>query len=467
MGDTPLTLDEPDIRECLEGVIPSTVATCAADGTPNITYVSQAHYVDATHVALSYQFFNKTRQNILANPRAAVAVLNPFTGGRYQMDVEYLRTETAGPLFEGMKAKLAGIASHTGMSGVFRLLGADVYRVLAIETVAAGDRSAARDGRRVLTALRAVCSRIAQSQDLSSLLDDVLESLEARLGITHAMVLLLDGEGRRLYTVASRGYAQSGVGSEIALGCGVIGVAAEQRTPIRISHMTADYSYGRAVRESLERAGMAGQLETAIPLPGLPHSRSQLAVPIVSGAHTYGVLYVESPDDLRFGYDDEDALALVATQMAVAMKGLADPGLDAAADATATVPAAGAAVAAAGQPTAIRHYPVDDSIFAGSDYLIKGVAGAILATILREHLATGRTEFTNRELRLHPGIALPEISDNLEARLVLLQRRLASRPLPLQIEKAGRGRFRLVVSAPLTIVEMPGARGQTQGSAYT
>lgn len=460
---TPLSLDDPDIRECLEGVIPSTVATCAADGTPNITYVSQAHYVDATHVALSYQFFNKTRQNILANPRAAVAVLNPFTGGRYQMDVEYLRTETEGPLFESMKAKLAGIASHTGMSGVFRLLGADVYRVLAIARVTAGDRSAARDGRKMLTALRAVCSRIAQSQDLSSLLDEVLEGLETRLGITHAMVLLLDGAGRRLYTVASRGYPQAGVGSEIALGCGVIGVAADQRTPIRISHMTADYSYGRAVRESLERAGMAGQLETAIPLPGLPHSRSQLAVPIVSGGHACGVLYVESPEDLRFGYDDEDALALVASQMAAAMRGLADPAAEA--PDPAPIAESRTAAPATGQPTTIRHYPVDDSIFAGSDYLIKGVAGAILVTILREHLATGRTEFSNRELRLHPGIALPEISDNLEARLVLLQRRLASRPLPLQIEKAGRGRFRLIVSAPLTIVEMPGPRGQAQGSA--
>jgi adenylate cyclase len=131
------------IRDCLEGVIPATVATCAPDGTPNVSYVSQLNYVDANHVALTFQFFNKTRQNVLANPRAAVLLVDPQTAARYRLDLQYLRTETEGPLFESMKAKLAGIASHTGMSGVFKLRGADIYRVLEIRKVE-GDRSLVR-----------------------------------------------------------------------------------------------------------------------------------------------------------------------------------------------------------------------------------------------------------------------------------------------------------------------------------
>lgn len=40
---------------------------------------------------------------------------------------------------------------------------------------------------------------------------------------------------------ASHGKQQSGVGSEIPLGQGVIGIAAREGTAIRISHMTAEF----------------------------------------------------------------------------------------------------------------------------------------------------------------------------------------------------------------------------------
>jgi len=84
------------------------------------------------------------------------------------------------------------------------------------------------------------------------------------------------------------------------------------------------------------------------------------------------------------------------------------------------------------------------------------VAGAILCKLLREYSQRGRTEFCNRELRLDPAIRLPDLSDNLEARLVLLQRRLAENSPDLHIEKTGRGRFRLRVERPVTLTEIAG-----------
>ena len=116
-------LDLDAIRACLEGAIPVVMCTCDPAGTPNVTYVSQAEYVDARHLALSFQFFNKTRRNVLANPVAELLVAHPSSGAMYRLTARYLRTETEGALFERMKAKLAGIASHTGMSEVFRLRG--------------------------------------------------------------------------------------------------------------------------------------------------------------------------------------------------------------------------------------------------------------------------------------------------------------------------------------------------------
>ena len=448
-----------DIRDCLEGAVPTSMATCAPDGTPNVTYVSQVQYVDEAHVALTFQFFNKTRENVLAHPRALVDVIDPATGDEYRLALAYLRTETQGALFEKMKARLAGIASHTGMAGVFRLQGADVYRVLDIERVPGEAAPAPPCRRRLLPGVRACVQRLAAAADLSQLLDAALDGLHAQLDVHHAMVLMVDESGQRLYTVASRGYAQSGVGSEIALGCGVIGVCAQQATPIRIPHMTAEYSYGRAVRDSVERHGGAGGLETAIPLPGLADSRSQLAVPLRAGRRTWGVLYVESPLDARFGWEDEDALVTIGALLGVAVEALRQAGETA----SVSVQDAGngngepstAAATVSGAPMTVRHYAVDDSVFIGDDYLIKGVAGAILAKLLREHAQTGRTEFSNRELRLDRTLRLPELADNLEARLLLLQRRLDERGAFVRIERTGRGRFGLRLARPYRVSEQP------------
>ena len=431
------------IRDCLEGGVPSLIATCDAEGMPNLTYVSQVHYVDAEHVALSFQFFNKTRENILRDPRATVRVANAETAAEYRLDVEYLRTESEGPLFERMKAKLAGVASHTGMAGVFKLLGADVYRVQGIELLPSPAVAPERLHPPLLPPLRRLGERIAACQALDELLDLTLAGLQELFGIHHSMLLMLDESGGRLYTVASRGYGASGVGSEVALGHGVIGVAAEQRTPIRLSYASMDYIYGAAA------TGTAAE----IPWPGLREPQSQLAVPISSGGRLQGVLYVESLEELAFCYEHEDALAALAVSLGFAMQALAqedEPGDNAPDGTTPQAPAGKAALQ-------VRYYPEDDSVFLGEDYLIKGVAGAIFWKLLRDYQRDGRTEFSNRELRLDPSIPLPDIADNLEARLLLLHRRLQERSTLLGMEKTGRGRFRLCVRQPLKLVEVAGA----------
>jgi adenylate cyclase len=440
-----------DIRACLEGDVPSLIATCARDGTPNLTYASQVHYVDGTHVALSFQFFNKTRENILAHPYATALVVHPDTAAAYELQIEYLRTESQGPLFESMKARLAGIASHTGMADVFLLRGADVYRVRGIEQQPGRVLPLPPLRHNLMPALRSTCEKLAGCGDLDTLLDTALESLEAQFGVRHAAILVLDCGGQRLYTVASRGYGESGVGSEIAIGAGVIGVCALHRTPIRISHLTSEYAYHRAIRDTAAQTGLAPRLQAEIPFPGLREPHSQLAVPILAAGRLQGVLYLESPQDRAFGYELEDALAALGAQLGFAMHVLQQSQEE-----RSEAPRSTAPPAPAGAAIRIRHYAENDSVFLDEDYLIKGVAGAIFCKLVRDYLQYGRTEFSNRELRLDPSIPLPDVSDNLEARLVLLARRLSERSTAIALEKTGRGRFRLRVSRPLEIAAVPG-----------
>ena len=440
------------IRPCFEGAIPAVMATCAADGTPNVAYISQVYYVDARHVTLSFQFFNTTRKNILANPVATVLVLHPQTAAFFRLHIRYLRTETAGPLFEQMKAQLAGIASHTGMDGVFRLLGSDVYEVQQIESVPGQPLPTPAPRVGLLGAVRRCSERMARCTAMDELLNAVLGAITDLMGIQHAMVLMLDAGTQRLYTVASSGYATSGVGSEIEMGEGVVGVAARERTPVRIGHMTSAYRYIRAMRRSLHANVPDIDPATDIPYPGLAEPHSQLAVPVLSAGRLLGVLFLESPRALQFSYEDEDMLVAVAGHLGAAMD-LMQASTEAAEPPAPASPPAQAMTGATGTVVQVRHFTANDSVFINDTYLIKGVAGAILWKLLKDFTQHGRTEFSNRELRLDASIGLPDVADNLEARLVLLQRRLVEHSPHIRIEKTGRGRFRLAVLRPVALVD--------------
>lgn len=443
-----MSLRLEQLRECFDGVIPGMLSTSDASGEPNVALLSQVQFVDGGHVALSYQFFNKTRQNVLAGSPVRLLLNSYLTGAEYLLQLQYLRTETAGPLFEQMKAKLAGIASHEGMADVFRLLGADVYRVLDLQQVDGPTLPPPPPPVHHLRALRQASQRLAACSNLACLLESALEAVTRDFAIGHVMLLMHDPARQCLTTLASRGYPQSGIGSEIPVGAGIIGIAARERTPIRIGFMTSEYGYTRAVGEQLRQDGRIDCLETRIPLPGLPSAGSQLAVPIPAPDGLLGVLYVESPADLHFGYDDEDALVALAAQLglAIAHHQQQEEGSDEGEDAPANPPPL------AGPPLSVRHFAANDSIFLDDEYLIKGVAGAILNALLSDYLARGRTHFTNKGLRVDARIRLPGVADNLEARLVLLERRLEERAAGIRLTRTGRGAFSLIVSRPLQLV---------------
>jgi GAF domain/Pyridoxamine 5'-phosphate oxidase len=436
------------ISSCFEGVIPATICSCDREGTPNLTYLSLVHRLDEDHVGLSYQFFNKTRKNVLENPWVQVIVTAPQTFEQFRLDLRYERTDTEGAAFDRMKTRLDAVASQTGMSQVFRLRGMDVYRVLDCRLLNSEVRTESISKIGYLPELEAFTEGLAACSDLDSLLDAALDSLSALFGYEHSFVMVPDEEGNRLYTLASHGYQQSGVGSEVWLGEGILGIAAERRTVVRTTNMTVDRLVLRAVRSGVERRGEGEKLEGEIALPGLADAVSQMAVPLIAHNELLGVLCLQSPMVGRFLSDDERVMQIVARHLAASMTmlGRPDPPEGQAAP-TRSVPVQPAGTCV------IKHYREDDSILIDNDYLIKGIAGRIFWKLVRDYSRTGRADFTNKEIRRDASLQLPDFKDNLEARLILLRRRLQDHCSFLRIVQAGRGQFHLEVRRRLTLEE--------------
>jgi hypothetical protein len=423
--------------------------------------------VDDDHVALSNQFFSKTQRNLTERPRASVLLIDPLTYDEFRLTLVHERSERRGPVFEHLRDDIDNLAAITGMEGVFRLRAADIYRVLDIEDLAApGRRADATRGplttRSVATSadrLQAVAEltgRLGRAGDLDTLVQATVDGLASLLGYEHSMLLLIDETTHRLYTIASHGYDDEGVGSEIEVGEGIIGMAAARMTPMRVGNYRQLRKYGTTVRRSFEDHGGPGP-GREVALPGLPDGQSRLAVPAVALGRLTGVLTVESTESIAFDEADEAVLGLVAGVVAAAVDAdIADDEAPAAGTGTDDTgrAAASSAMDADGDvdgAAVVRFFAVDGSTFLDGEYLIKGVAGRLLWALLGHHRRDGRTEFTNRELRLDPTLELPEFRDNFESRLILLKRRLDERAAPFRIDKTGRGRFRLSVDGPLRL----------------
>ena len=444
-----------DLSSCFQGVTPSLIATVDGRGVPNITYISQVYYLDEQHVALSCQFFNKTRRNLDDNPRACVEMLDPLTLQAYRIRLKFLRSERQGPLFDTMSARIEAIASATGMKGIFRLIAADVFEVQSLERVegflVAGRPEVESEaptlaGRRSeVRGLQWVSERINRARDLETLLQAALEALEEYFTFRHTSVLLYDEPCGKLVTLASRGYGESGIGAEVRLGEAVIGTAARDRQVLRFSSLDGDLAYGRAIRREA-----ASEVECEdIPLPGLPDAKSALAIPLTVGDRLVGVLSAEDRDPMRFGEWHEAYLQIIGNQIALGIDRMAT---DADADEKAA-PSQPAPPKTPPKKRTLTYYRKDEAIFVDGEYLIRNIPARILWKLLDESQRTGRTEFTNREVRLDESLGLPPVKDNFESRLILLRHRLQEKCPDVQIVSTGRGRFALQTDAAIEMIE--------------
>ena len=437
------------IVPCLQGVLPSWLVTCSGEGVPNAAIISIVRYVDFERVALTRQFFNKTRANLDANPQAQAIVVDPNGGDQFVLDLRYLHTESEGPIFDEVEANLAAVASQMGMSDVFRLRGVDIHRVLRCAPFG-GTPAPAQEPvveRDALPLLDEFVRRLALCTDYADAARVGLETLDDVFGFAYSMLLTADERGDRLFAVSTNGYVPSGVGAEVPIGVGLVGVAAERRRVVCVANLARTRAMNAAVQESIRRSGVEPSA-VEIELPGLDRVQSAAAVPLLAHGELTGVLYLESERQGEFGPGKERLLRILGGQLAAALAVLQADRAES--DTHDLAPAA----TPQGEPLAVAYYQADDSVFVDDAYVVKGVPGRILWKLLREHEADGRTSFTNRELRLDERLGLPPGNDNLEARLLVLRKRLAALECGIVHERVDRGRLRLTVSAPLTLTEV-------------
>jgi adenylate cyclase len=463
------------LATCFQGLLPAQLFTCSQEGIPNAAYLSHVDYVDASHVALSFQFFNKSRRNIAENPHALVSVIDPDTGQGWQLRLLYERSETEGPLFDRMALRIEAIASYCGLKGIFRLRAADVYQVLAIDAAveeqgirqhSESARSAEPQAVFTMKAMQDLAERIQRADGLESLVDSILAGLDESFGFKHSTILVPSDEDGVLVTIGSRGYPESGVGAEVRFGEGIGGMVAEARKPIRISGLMRGMLYALAMHREAAQTGVPPRLR--IPLPGLAHPESQLGIPLLVRGELAAVLCLESEVPYRFHEEDKASIELLSNYLAIAIQHMQLNEHMAEGSARAAVaapePASGPslrlrpstnATESADPPRRIRHeivyHAADECIMVDGEYLIRSLPAKILWRLLTAFDDCGRDEFTNRELRLDKSLNLPEYRDNLESRLLLLRRRLEQKCPNIRLVPRARGRFALELDCEIEL----------------
>lgn len=186
---------------------------------------------------------------------------------------------------------------------------------------------------------------------------------------------------------------------------------------------------------------LAGVADTPAP----PGAVRPYPLPIFSGNRLLGMLFVSGARHIQLGLQDEQLLARMASHLEAAHSALQATAAEAADNHGQLLDSTGCLV--------VRYCHFDSTVLIDGNYLIKGVAGAVLWKVLNDYVKLGRHEFSYRELRMTPSLRLPDIVDNLGARFILLQKRLRERCPAIHIERAGRGRFRVATAKPVLLGE--------------
>ena len=164
-----------------------------------------------------------------------------------------------------------------------------------------------------------VASQISKTLNLDSIAKTMLISMEEYFDFKHSMILLLNSSESALKVIATHGYKEEGIGAEVKIGVGVIGMVAKKKKLMRMANLGAQKQYMQAIKQQIQPSEDTVVAEE-ISLPGLKNAESQVAIPMLMEDELIGVFSVESDQVNIFDKSDEMIIKILANQTANALQ---------------------------------------------------------------------------------------------------------------------------------------------------
>lgn len=154
-----------------------------------------------------------------------------------------------------------------------------------------------------LKAVTELSEAIAELQDLNELFPATTKLISERFGFYHVGIFLVDAN--REYAILQAANSEGGKRMlarhhRLKLGTGVVGFAAQSEKPRIALDVGVDAVFFNN--------------------PDLPETRSEVALPLITGKKTVGILDVQSTEAGAFTEDDLQVLGTLANQVAIALE---------------------------------------------------------------------------------------------------------------------------------------------------
>ena len=167
--------------------------------------------------------------------------------------------------------------------------------------------------------IQKISNEVNATLDLRRIAETMLRLMFEIFSFEHSMILLLEEDNDTLKVLATHGYKDDGIGAEVKVGIGVIGMVAKKKKLMRMANLGMQRQYMQAIKVQAENQGMKLGQES-VELPGLKDGESQVAIPMLLENELVGVFSVESKKVNIFDKSDEYLIGIIANLAASAMQ---------------------------------------------------------------------------------------------------------------------------------------------------